>query len=390
MPQPLTRAPPPPIVGRLDKVDIIAYEDIGPTQAADTYATVCRCKSTGRDITICYNTYGCPDDPCMLLIMGLNCPGPYWDTRFCTILADAGFYVIRYDNRDSGLSTRFDDLAAPSLLRLALPRWASIGEVRLPYSIDDMADDAAGLLDHLGVRQASVVGCSMGGMVAQSLVLRFPARVRSLCLLSTSSGAPRPQPHIMLGFFDSPKDDRPESIVEYKVRNFRALAGRLPFPLEEFRVTMRWTVDRSPYEGGYMRHMTAIARSPDRAGQLSTRLNRAYRAAVAPEGRGLMSIFREVARTLRGRFHPADPVKAAEERQAVEAARRAEPFIPVLVLHGGSDPIIPVANAHRLSELIPGARLVVFPEMGHYFPSMLFDGLAQEIILNARHGEALA
>lgn len=364
--------------------DVLAT--VWPPSPKDEFVKVGRCRHSGREITICYNAFGKPSDPCILLIMGLACPGPYWDSRFCTMLANAGYFVIRYDNRDSGLSTHLDDLKEPNIFRLALPRWLSLFEGKVPYFIDNMADDAVGLLDALGISQVSLVGCSLGGAIAQSIVIRYPERVRSLCLLSTSSGVPMPEPRILLGLLDHAKDSSTEAILDYKVRNFRSLAGKLPFPTEEFRAGMRWTVERSNYEGGKGRQLTAMARSPDRSNQL-LQVNAAYRPSVAAKGNGFLSLVRDVA--LWGYCCVCPGGFNAKATRAVSAAAdpKRPPFIPVLILHGGSDPIIPPSNAEKLASLLVGAKLVLFPEMGHYFPSSMFEPLTQEILLNVKHGQ---
>ena len=134
-------------------------------------------------LQLAYETFGDPDRPTILLVMGLGTQMIAWPDELCEALADAGFHVVRFDNRDAGLST-FIDAPAPSIADLLLKR-------NVAYSLEDMADDAFGLLDHLGIERAHVAGTSMGGMIAQTMALRSPERVLTLCLSMTSTGSRR-------------------------------------------------------------------------------------------------------------------------------------------------------------------------------------------------------
>jgi len=134
-------------------------------------------------IELDYDTFGSPADPALLLIQGFSVQKIAWDDEFCQLLARRGFFVIRFDNRDVGLSTKIEDAPFPDIAA------AFAGDASsAPYSLDDMADDAAGLLDALDVSSADVVGASMGGYIAQCLVLRHPEKVRSLCSIMSSTG----------------------------------------------------------------------------------------------------------------------------------------------------------------------------------------------------------
>nr|ACS87847.1 putative hydrolase-like protein [Angomonas deanei] len=331
---------------------------IFPPAPQDEYASVGCCASTKKDITICYNTFGKPSDPCMLLIMGLNSPAPYWDTRFCMYLAAAGFYVIRYDNRDVGLSTHFDEFPTPNILRLALPSWASVGEAPLPYTLEDMAADAVGLLRALKITKAHVVGCSMGGMIAQLIALQYPEFVASLCLHSTSAGVAWPKPKMLVSLLDGPESPRDvESVLDYRVRFYKAMSGDMTFYEHEFRLGMWWDFVRSSYVAGAGRHLAAIARSSDRSALLRARLNPIESPSAA-----------------------SSPSSSSSSADCGGAALR----VPVVVLHGGKDPIIPVENGRHLADCIHGSKLVIFPHMGHYFSKDMFKLLADEMMLNAR------
>ncbi|KAG5481563.1 hypothetical protein LSCM1_05586 [Leishmania martiniquensis] len=335
---------------------------IYPRPPDDALVEVGRCASTGKDITLCYSAFGKPSDPCILLIMGMNASSLMWDSRFCYYLAEAGFYVIRYDNRDVGLSTHLDEYPSPCILRLALPAWASIGESPVAYTLEDMAEDAAGLLKALKISQAHVVGCSMGGMIAQLLTLRHPEMVASLCLHSTSARFAWPRPSLLLNILDRPSSTSDvDSVLDYRVRFFKAVAGDMTFYEREFRLGMWYDFARASYQGGARRHLAAIARSQDRSAALRAHINRGCAAGKASD--------------------------ASERRSASCASGEAPPrYIPVVVLHGGKDPLILLSNAQHLANCISGARLVVFPKMGHYFSAEMYRPIADEIILNARAG----
>ena len=140
-------------------------------------------------ITVEFDTFGSSSDPALLLIMGFTAQMTLWDERFCRMLADAGLYVIRFDNRDCGLSTKLDgvpvDLGAVMMAALSDQ---PVPEV--PYTLSDMAADAAGLLDHLGIERAHIMGASMGGMIAQTFAIEYPQRTRSLVSVMSMPGEP--------------------------------------------------------------------------------------------------------------------------------------------------------------------------------------------------------
>ena len=141
----------------------------------------------GNEVELCYQTFGDPEDEPLLLVMGLGGPMTWWDTELCLMLADAGFYVVRYDNRDTGRSTRI----RARVTRGQLVRAFGGGKARAPYSMSDLAGDAVALMDHLGLESAHVAGISMGGMIAQTVAVEHPTRVRSLTsIMSTTGDAP--------------------------------------------------------------------------------------------------------------------------------------------------------------------------------------------------------
>jgi pimeloyl-ACP methyl ester carboxylesterase len=179
-------------------------------------------QATANGIRIEYETFGEPGAPPMLLVMGLGAQMITWDERFCEQLAAEGFLVVRYDNRDSGLSTKFEEAGLPDLGALltgvASGRPAPVGTA--PYGLEDMADDGIGLLDALGIDAAHIVGESMGGMIAQAMVIRHPARVLSLCSIMSTTGDPSvgaPTPEAMGALLTPPPADRTPALAKVAV-----------------------------------------------------------------------------------------------------------------------------------------------------------------------------
>ncbi|MCA9689982.1 MAG: alpha/beta hydrolase [Nannocystaceae bacterium] len=285
-----------------------------------------------QGIEIEFDTFGDPANPPMLLLMGLGCQMTLWSPEFCQRLADAGFWVIRYDHRDIGLSTHLTDLGIPKIVRmLALGR---IGvATSAPYTLEDMAGDALGLLDHLGVEKAHLVGVSMGGMIAQLLALDAPSRTASLCSWMSSTGARRhanPRARALRALLATPPRDR-AGRIEHGVRVWRAIgSGGALFDLEHVRHAAAAGYDRSADTRGAARQLAAIVSAP-----------------------------------------PRD-------------ARLKQLEIPTLVMHGKRDPLIPVAAGKATAAAIPGARLVLFDELGHDVPPPLYERFAEAIVDNAR------
>ncbi len=276
-----------------------------------------------------YETFGRPEHPAILLIMGLGAQLTLWPESFCRALANAGHYVIRYDNRDVGLSTKLDALGKPRVLR------ASVGyklgmPIRAAYTLDDMAEDAIGLLDALKIGRAHVIGASMGGMIAQLLGARYPQRVRSLVLIMTNRGgrlAKGPSIKVALRLLKRPATSDRDTLIDHSLAT--------------------WKMVGSP---GY---------------QAS---NSSMRAMVA------------------GHFDRAhDPAGVARQTLAILASGSRKPLLgsitaPTLIVHGAIDPLIPVAAAYDLARLIPGSRLEIIPGMGHDLPAPLLPGLAASVL----------
>jgi pimeloyl-ACP methyl ester carboxylesterase len=272
--------------------------------------------STG--VELCYQTYGDPDDEPLLLIMGLGAPMTWWDPALCRMLAEAGFYVIRFDNRDTGHSSRGTGRVSRGMLVQAF-----LGrKVHVPYSLADMAQDAFGLLDHLGIESAHVVGVSMGGMIAQTMAISEPSRVRSLVSMMSTTGRrtvgwqdPRLYPMLL-----AKRGSTLEDYLEASVRGAAAIGS--PEYLEDdesARARAQETWDRGLNPAGVMRHMIAVVTQPNRAHAL---------------------------RSLR---------------------------IPATVIHGLEDRMVHVSGGRATAQAIPGAQLLLIPGMGHSLPPALFE-----------------
>jgi pimeloyl-ACP methyl ester carboxylesterase len=271
-------------------------------------------------IEICYETYGSSDDPVLLLINGLGSQLVRWPDGFRDALTRAGFHLVVFDNRDVGLSTKFADAKE-------LPA----------YSVDDMANDAAALLEHLGIDAAHIAGMSMGGMIAQVLAIRHPEKVLSLAsIMSTTGGRIVPaKPEAMAIFAETPATSREEAI-EQDVANRRVICGS-GFPFDE-----------------------------DAARELATR---AYDRCYAPDGRMRQML----------------AIRASSDR--TEALGRLR--IPAVVIHGSDDPLVPVENGRMTADAVPGAKLVTIPGMGHDLPKAAWPAIIDAIVDNSRRAASV-
>jgi len=273
-------------------------------------------RARANGIEIEYERFGPESGRPLLLIMGLGGQAIMWDEGFCEALVAAGHHVIRYDNRDVGLSTKFGDAGIPNVMEL-MQRTAAGEAVDVPYTLDDMADDAAGLLDALGLETAHVCGASMGGMIAQTLAIRHGARLRSMTSVMSTTGnpsLPSGNPEAMAVLMAPPPTNRAESL-DAAVRTWRTI-GSPGFPFDEQKIRDRAArlFDRSFYPEGPARQLAAVVAHGSR----------------------------------------------------VESLRSVT--TPTLVIHGAADPLLPLAGGRDTADAIPGASLLVIEGMGHDFP----------------------
>jgi pimeloyl-ACP methyl ester carboxylesterase len=293
-----------------------------------------RVRANGIEIE--YDSFGSQQDRPLLLVMGLGGQLLMWDEGFCEALAERGHYVVRFDNRDVGLSTRFDAAGVPNVMELMMQA-ASGKTPAVPYTLDDMADDAAGLLDALGLDSAHVCGASMGGMIAQTLAIRHGARLRSLTSIMSSTGdssLPPAQPEAMAVLMTPPPTDRAGSL-DAAVRTWRTI-GSPGFPFDE--------------------------------GKIRERAGRLYDRAFYPEG---------TARQL-----------AAIVAHGSRAERLRDVRAPTLVIHGADDPLVPLAGGQHTAQSIPGAELLVIAGMGHDLPEGAWPTLVGAISEHTAKAEA--
>ncbi|MCB2067633.1 MAG: alpha/beta fold hydrolase [Erythrobacter sp.] len=288
---------------------------------------------TANGITLHYDEHGPADAPPLLLIMGFGAQMTMWPIELVEALVGHGFRVIRHDNRDIGLSHKFDGVKAPGVVRHALMRKIGL-RPRVPYTLADMADDSAGLLDALGIDSAHIVGGSMGGMIAQHLAARHPGKTRSLTSVFSTTGAARLPPsqrEAMAMLVKRPASLDEEVLVAHGITVARTIGSPgFPAPEDRLRERVRALVRRSVYQQGPIRQMAAIVADGDRTRML----------------------------------------------EQISA--------PTLVLHGEDDPLIPVAHGHATAAAIPGATIQTIPGWGHDLPLELVDQLAQAIADHAR------
>jgi pimeloyl-ACP methyl ester carboxylesterase len=291
---------------------------------------------TANRIRIAYEEFGDPRATPMLLIMGLGAQMILWRDDFCETLASRGYRVIRFDNRDAGESTWMDDLGIPDVLGI-LTAVATRQPVQAPYLLRDMAGDAAGLLAALDIERAHVVGASMGGMIAQTLALDAPARVRSLTSIMSSTGnpdLPQPRPDAMAVLLTPPPSDR-EGAIERGVEVFRTIGSPgFPFDEVEIRSLAARTYDRGFNPAGTARQLVAILASGSRVDRL---------------------------RDLR---------------------------LPALVIHGTEDPLVPFPAGQDTAAAIPGAALLAIEGMGHDMPRPVWPRMIDAICDVAARADA--
>ena len=258
-----------------------------------------------------YETSGDVAGVPLLLVSGLGSQLIGWHDDFCRLLAGNGFYVIRYDNRDAGLSTQLDAAGVPDLSEVVT------GGTPPPYTLDDMADDAAGLLDELHVRAAHVVGASMGGFIAQLIAVRHPSRVLSLTSIMSGPGGPDAVPadaEAAAVLVQPPPSTREGRIAQDMAGRRILKGGQDPFDEAYERWRAERAVDRAYRPAGAARQLAAILAAPSRI----------------------------------------EPLRSVR--------------IPALVVHGTDDRLVPVDNGRKVAGAIPGARIIEIDGMGHQLP----------------------
>jgi pimeloyl-ACP methyl ester carboxylesterase len=285
----------------------------------------------GRGITLCYETFGDPSDPTALLVMGLGTQMVAWQEDFCQRLAADGLHVVRFDNRDIGRSTHLQG-RPPTIPQLLLR-----SKHAARYTLADMADDAAGLLQALELAPAHVIGASMGGMIAQTLAARHPQSVRSLVSIMSSTGSLRsgqPSLRVYATFLRRPPRER-DDYVAHMERLFTAIGSRgLPRDLDDIRALARMSYDRDHDPDGPGRQLAAILAAGDRTAEL--------RRITAP----------------------------------------------TLVIHGTADPLISPSGGRATARAIPAAELMTIADMGHDLPRAVWPRLIDAISEHARTADA--
>lgn len=283
-----------------------------------------------------YETFGEPSAPAILLIMGLGGQLILWPEAFCRALAKAGHYVVRYDNRDVGLSSKIEHAGKVKLFRAGVLATLRL-PVSAPYNLDDMAQDALGLLDALKLREAHVVGISMGGMIGQILAAKHGTRVKSFVSIMSNSGNPRlpgPRLELRLRLVRRPARLDRESLIHHSMQTWR-LIGSPDYPVEDsaLRTKVEHSFDRSHYPRGMARQTVAIMASGSR-----------------------VPLLRRIG-------------------------------APTLIIHGADDPLVPVAAAHDLMKHIPNAQLEIISGMGHDLPADIMPRLTELILSHVQGTE---
>ncbi len=283
-------------------------------------------RANANGIELEYDTFGDPTDPALLLVMGFTSQMTAWDEAFCKLLADQGLFVIRFDNRDAGLSTRFDGVTVdlPALMQAYFAGEPLEG---VPYTLSDMAADSVGLLDHLAIDQAHILGASMGGMIVQTIAIEHPGRVRSLTSIMSTTGefdVGQPTPEAMTALFAPPATDK-AGYVEQGAEAAKVYCSKRYFDADRIADLLSAGYDRAFYPEGYPRQLAAIGASGSRA----------------------------------------DGLRVLD--------------VPTLVIHGRDDTLIAPSGGERTAELVPGSKLLQLHDMGHDLPEPLWPFLVGTI-----------
>ena len=275
-------------------------------------------------VTLCYETFGEPANPAILLIMGLGTQMVAWSEDFCRMLVDRGFFVVRYDNRDCGKSTSMEGRP------ITTGQLVTKRVKKPPYTLAEMADDAIGLLDHLGIQKAHIVGASMGGMIAQHVAMRYPSRALSMTsIMSTTGGrlVGQPKMAVIPLFLKRPAAGK-EEYVERALTLFRAIGSKKGFDEDYLREVVGLSWDRGINFAGYGRQLAAITADGNRAKRL------------------------------------------------------ARVTTPTLVIHGKDDRLVSPSGGRATAKAIRGAKLLVVDDMGHDLPRPVWPKIIDAIVEN--------
>ena len=287
-------------------------------------------KANVNNIMIEYETIGDPLSKPLLLIAGLGSQLLAWSDEICEKLAENGFFVIRFDNRDVGLSMKFEDEGIPDMMEISAAY--TRGEIpKLPYTLEDMADDAIGVLDALNIEKAHICGASMGGMIAQIIGYRHPSRVLSLAIIISSTGNPElppSKPEIMMKFF-APVPSEREAYIDEMVKRDSLISGSFPFDESQSRECRTREYDRSYYPDGIVRQLAAMA----------------VPGNIKPYISGISA--------------------------------------PTIVIHGSEDPFNLIEAGKDIATTIPNAELLIIDGMGHSFPLEVLQRIIEAIVANS-------
>jgi pimeloyl-ACP methyl ester carboxylesterase len=290
-------------------------------------------RALSNDIELEYDSFGDAGDPALLLVMGFTAQMTLWDEKFCKLLAGEGLYVIRYDNRDCGLSTKLDGVTVDlAPLIQGLMTGQPVADAEVPYTLSDMAADGIGLLDHLGIEKAHIVGASMGGMIVQTMAIEHPDRVASMTSIMSTTGEPafgQAEPEAMTALLTPPPSERAE-VIARSVEMARLFASKRYFDPDRQAAVAAAAFDRSFYPEGASRQLAGILASGDRAEALATLT------------------------------------------------------VPSLVIHGVDDTLIGPSGGLRTAELIPGSKLLLLKDMGHDLPEPLWPFTVAAIAAHTR------
>lgn len=290
-------------------------------------------KAEVNNLIIEYETIGDPNSKPLLLIAGLGSQLLAWSDEICEDLTENGFFVIRFDNRDVGLSTKFEDAGIPNMMEISAAY--SRGEVpEIPYTLEDMAGDAIGLLDALNIEKAHICGASMGGMIAQIIAYKYPSRVKSLAVIMSTTGNPElppSKPEILMQFF-APVPSEREAYINEMVKRDSLINGIFPYDENQSREYRTKEYDRCYYPEGIARQLAAMA--------------------------------------VPGNIKPYISSISA----------------PTIVIHGSKDPFNLIEAGRDIATTIPGAELLIIDGMGHSFPREIIPQIIEALVMNSKKG----